>query len=72
MRFGGLTRRILTALFIILNLFFLPLIMYIPSLAFVEGKDSSHTQTQVNVCYLQNLKFHTFFQLQSTIFKLSI
>lgn len=37
MRFGRATRKILTALFIVVNLFFSPLIMYIPSLAFAEG-----------------------------------
>lgn len=38
MRFGSATRRILTTLYIFQSLFFIPLLMYIPSLAFAEGK----------------------------------
>lgn len=38
MRFGKATRVILTALFVILTCFFSPVVMYIPALAFAEGK----------------------------------
>lgn len=37
MRFGRPTRKILTVLFIGLNLFFTPMMMFIPAIAFAEG-----------------------------------
>lgn len=38
MRFGKYIRKLNVAMFILVNLFFLPVIMYIPSLAFAEGE----------------------------------
>lgn len=38
LRFGKWIRKLTTIMFIVMNLFFLPVIMYIPSLAFAEGK----------------------------------
>lgn len=46
MRFGRATRVLLTAVFVILNLFFSPVVMYIPALAFAEGKSTNTFRKQ--------------------------
>ncbi|XP_031621567.1 uncharacterized protein LOC116339681 [Contarinia nasturtii] len=51
-RFGKITRRLLTGLYIILGLFFFPLLMYIPSLAFVEVTKQNILYVNIIVSYV--------------------
>lgn len=50
LRFGPTTRKCVTIIFILVNCFFLPVIMYIPSLSFVEGK--TRNSEQLNLYWL--------------------
>lgn len=49
MRFGKSVRKIITHLSIFLGLCFLPIVMYLPSLSFVEGELSTFSLKNITI-----------------------